>query len=975
MSARFLIIAFLFAASAAAGHADSLGVLIRFGHTDRRPTNWDGSISLSTGKIASLQGWGFEVADCVTGESSWKADTRPPSVGEVFGGHGQKADQAGDDMADIGVIAQFTGVDAHTIATVKTARGDFSFKPGEMKPGAPLRELNGAVSIERVPVARALTHADDRDHDFPAIASDAGGGTWVAWTSFTPGLDRGLRAGSLQEEMKDFTELAKPTGGDQVWLCHRKPGDEKWGEPLAVTPGKGDVMRCAVAVDGRKRVWIFYSDRRGEFFSIYARSFDGQNFSEEMYLTDGRRNDICPVAATDATGRVWVAWQGADTTFFRIYVSRQEEDAGFAKPLVVNEGASRNAWSPAIAATKADGGKIAVVWDGHEKGDYDVFVREFGADGKPDVVRPVANTSDHESRASIAYDESGRLWVAWEQRGSKQGGGLRVLDHGAWKEPAQSVLTALTGRSGKTVSGGGFAGDEKKGPRPKAKPDATRKAGEKPGSLHVLNHCVRIAVDLDGRIWLLCRTRQGQVHSPVGSIWNSHVVYYQGGKWSGPMFMPHTDNRSHGFSAITATAHGILIAHSSDHRQHKIAIWRKNRIAEPDAGNAALGATIDPFINDVFVSEITLDGDAVPPVLVDTKSRPGPDVKPADHTAKLLADIKAVRSHRLNLNGTELRILRGGIHRYDGISGDSGSLEDMWRHSLDVARMDWTACGDHDNGVGREYPWWLTQKTTDAYRLPGQFEPLFGYGRGVGHSENHRNVIFVQRGVRTLPRLPISVASGPGTARDTQMLCNYLRHFNGVCAGFASVTGMGADSPEHDPVVEPLVEICRDVRPNHSAEPEGFMNQALLKGCQFGFMGGDDGFSRAGYTCVYARENSRQAIFDAIKLRHTYAATDNIIADVTCRNGDKIQMMGDEFMTKEPPALVVNFVGTGPFKKVAIVKNGVEVHVVKPGARQTNIIWKDPRPGSNKTSFYYVRGEQVNGELVWVSPMWIKYEP
>jgi hypothetical protein len=27
-----------------------------------------------------------------------------------------------------------------------------------------------------------------------------------------------------------------------------------------------------------------------------------------------------------------------------------------------------------------------------------------------------------------------------------------------------------------------------------------------------------------------------------------------------------------------------------------------------------------------------------------------------------------------------------------------------------------------------------------------------------------------------------------------------------------------------------------------------------------------------------------------------------------------------------------------------------------------------------RTSYYYVRGEQADGELVWVSPMWIAYQ-
>jgi len=30
-------------------------------------------------------------------------------------------------------------------------------------------------------------------------------------------------------------------------------------------------------------------------------------------------------------------------------------------------------------------------------------------------------------------------------------------------------------------------------------------------------------------------------------------------------------------------------------------------------------------------------------------------------------------------------------------------------------------------------------------------------------------------------------------------------------------------------------------------------------------------------------------------------------------------------------------------------------------------------PGA--TSYYYVRGEQEDGELVWISPMWITYRP
>ncbi len=740
MHARILAAVFLLVAGVPAGHAASDAVLIRFGFTDRQPADWDGSLSVSSGRIVSLEGWRFEDTDAVTGESAWIARTRPLSVRKSRGNNPKKlgarkqqqaAQGGGEAMADNGVIAQFTGVAADTLVSVKTARGDFSFKLADVSIGGPVRQLDGAASVERVAASQALTKADNRDHDFPVIATDANDGTWVAWTSFTPGLNRAQRARGLDQEMKNFDELAAPTGGDQVWLSHRRAGDEKWGEPLAVTPGKGDIMRCALAVDGRNRVWVFYSDRRGESFSIYARAYDGRAFGEEMSLTDGRHNDLSPVAVTDSAGRVWVAWQGADTTSFRIFASRQE-DAGFTKPFVVNEGMKRNSWSPAIAATKADGGKIAIAWDGYEKGDYDVLVREFGVDGKSDPARPVANTFDYESRASLAYDGAGRLWIAWEQSGPKWGKdwgaydkedgiglykerriGLRVLDHGMWKEPAQPVKAALPGALSKTgwdsmrwsqpndpetVNRGGFAGDEKKGQGkkqgPGAKSEAERKAGEEAETrgLQVFNNCARIAADHNGRIWLLCRTKQGQFHTPVGSTWSNYAAYYEGDRWTGAMLMPHTDNLLFNFPAVTATARGLRLAHSSDHRQNKLTVWKKNRVTGPGSGNAALGASVDPFVNDVYFSEITLAGAAKPAVLVDAKSPPDPEARPSEATTKELADIKAIRGYRMNLNGAELRILRGEFHRHTEISGDGGGdgpLEDMWRYAP-RCRQRWT---------------------------------------------------------------------------------------------------------------------------------------------------------------------------------------------------------------------------------------------------------------------------------------------
>ena len=97
--------------------------------------------------------------------------------------------------------------------------------------------------------------------------------------------------------------------------------------------------------------------------------------------------------------------------------------------------------------------------------------------------------------------------------------------------------------------------------------------------------------------------------------------------------------------------------------------------------------------------------------------------------------------------------------------------------------MDWIGDGDHDNGAGREYPWWLTQKYNDAYHLPGAFTPMFSYERSVAYPMGHRNCMFAQRGVRTLPRLAAlenGKAVGGVHADDTKMLYRYLHELGEI---------------------------------------------------------------------------------------------------------------------------------------------------------------------------------------------------
>jgi hypothetical protein len=992
----------LVALSTLPAFAADIGVRIRFGLTDSGNTVWDGGVSVSPGAVDKVDGWRFEQSDAVLDGGRWKASTRPLTVRRSNNAKKKaKGKQAGGGlMADNGVFVMLHDVTEQSVIKVETKQGNFEFKLADVPYGKIAEKLDGKVDIERVAFTKPLSTTRD-DDDYPAIATAKSGDVAVAWVSFTPGLDRDERARRLEKEPGDFSYLAKQPGGDRVWVREQRGG--KWSEPIAVTSGGADIYKCAIAYDGKGTTWVFWSENTSwqknamSNFEIFAASISSGKASAPTKLTDSPGNDVSPVAATDSAGRVWVAWQGARDNVFRVLERHQTASGSWTAESRVST-QTRNCWVPAIAS--AADGRVAIAWDTYEKGDYDVWVREFAADGKAMEARPVANSADYEARPSIAYDKEARLWIAWERSGPTWGKNWGALDHrgiglyqgrqigllvladGKWMEPVQPPSVALPGAT------------PRRGPRnlPVRRPEpevTTRKAGqESEANAIAYNNMARIACDRDGRIWLFARSREGTFHMPLGSVWTDFAASYDGEKWTGPTILPHSDNLLYNSPAVAAhPGGGFVVAHSSDHRMDR-------HIERMGAGgNDALGSGSDPFDNDVFVSRLEMNASPAKLKLVAAKVTPAASAAPSAETLAELGDIDRARAYKTTYDGQSLRIVRGEFHRHTEISGDGGNdgpLEDAWRYSIDVAGMDWLGVGDHDNGGGREYTWWLMQKTTDAFRLPGRFDPPFTYERSVAYPEGHRNVVFSQRGVRTLPRLPKTNPEPVVHAPDTQMLYKYLRFFKGVCASHTSATDMGTDWRDNDPEVEPMVEIYQGCRQNYERpgaprcptendaiggwRPLGFVNLALKMGYKFSFESSSDHNStHISYCIVYAKDTSREALLEGMRARHTYAATDNIIAEYRCKAGGKDYLLGDEFSTSEAPTLRLKLHGTAPFSKVTLVKDDEEVQVLTPNKDVVEVTWTDPKPTPGKTSYYYFRGEQANDEIVWVSPMWITY--
>ena len=148
--------------------------------------------------------------------------------------------------------------------------------------------------------------------------------------------------------------------------------------------------------------------------------------------------------------------------------------------------------------------------------------------------------------------------------------------------------------------------------------------------------------------------------------------------------------------------------------------------------------------------------------------------------------------------------------------GNDGSLLDQWRYVLDAGALDWVGCCDHDNGAGREYSWWITQKLTDIFYTPGHFAPMFNYERSVTYPEGHRNVIFAQRGIRRSAAAAHHAADASrACARyaDAVRVSEIVRRRRGV-AHQRHQHGHGL-ARQRSAQVEPVVEIYQGDRQNY----------------------------------------------------------------------------------------------------------------------------------------------------------------
>ncbi len=946
---------------------------------DPTPTDWSGKATVDRGEITGVEGLRFRAGDISTGQAAWKAKSRLIRRGgealkkrleqagkQAFAKAASGPSTFGGDVAPNGVLLSIKDAAGATL-TIDTAQGRFSIAIDSLADGAPRPVLDGRARIERVFPSAPIAEGPGQQ-DFPAAAPDGQSGVWVAGVWHEPRGPEFLPA--LTSRPNSFAEYQPTGGGDQIRLVHLALKDGVYlvdGPPIDVTPPGRDVWRPAVATARDKTVFIAWSENEGGDWNLRGRRLDPATgtLSAVIALTDRPGADADCVLAPAPDGSIWIAWQawikGQADILLAPWTAAQ---AGPLTPIALTE-TPADEWSPSIAVDSS--ARVHVAFDSYQTGDFDVVLRTREPDGTLAAPITVAGGPLFQARPSIAADAQGRVWVAYESRTPNWGKDASNLIEGTGSSLYRRSNVEVACVDGRKVA---------------RAPDPFANAQPRVGRM---NAYARLAVDRDGRPWLAFRHRQEAIWGAnatyvIGAVWTGHVTSLSGRAWTPPRTLSRSDGLLDNRAALVQPGSGpMLIIYSTDGRLRREV---ETTPALSRMYNTNQGSPPGTYNVDLEASALTSHDRLESPRLaeVETPSTAAP-VHPQE-----AEDLERIRGYRITAAGKTYRLLRGEFHRHSEISADGGSdgsLEDMWRYAIDAGGLDWIGDGDHDNGGGKEYTWWLVQKTTDLYTASPRFTPMYCYERSNSYPHGHRNAMFDHRGVRTLPRLvgPLGVVDA-----DTLMFYDYLKEHGGVCASHTSATGMGTDWRDMNPELEPMVEIFQGHRQSYEYlgaprgarrpgesiggwRPLGMVWNALAMQYKIGFQASSDHIStHISYAVALAEDATRPAILDAFRRRHCYAATDNIIMDV--RSGDHV--MGDEFIATGPVALDIVAHGTGPIARVDVIKDFRFAYSTEPRKQRVAFRWTDDeknRPAG--LSWYYVRVIQEDGQIAWASPLWV----
>ena len=792
---------------------------------------------------------------------------------------------------------------------------------------------------------------------YPAIALDAAGRLWLAWTSSRDGRDV---------------------------VVVRSRGPRGWSTETRLDSGEGIESGAALAIDREGLPWVVWHGRRAGIWGVFARHHDGRAWTAERRLTPPTSNGLHPALAVDANGRVWVAWEVPKAGGFGIELAVVDHGRVWSTP-VDNSGSDRR---PALAAVL--GGGVWLAWDSTASGNFDIWLAQaqVGRDGAPTIGQPLAVTRDAriDDSPSLACARDGSLWLAWSSMRGHASEPLRVDRHsgdafvrvyrqGRWWAPPGTAPGALPGQ----VSHGLLD---------KTPHDAV------PAYWHwkQTQNYPRVFVDAQDRAWILWRTDATGAHN--FDLWGR---IHDGERWSPELHLTEFSPGRDEWPAAATRPDGRL----------ELA-WEGQILPRPGEEAALAGGDVDAY-NTLGNRNVVLVGRAVAPAegWSPAPLRPAPEevFRPEETDEPMLP---GPPPRTAKTRDGRWQIYFGDPHTHSILSDAKTGLPDqLLVLARDHLGLDFAVVSDHaEMGRLQAAEFAELQTTSSTFNQEGRFVSLSGWEWTAGVRYGHRVILNRADGAP-----PLSFASpGGDTIEELQA---YLRSTHGIMSphhtGHATWGRWNPDAP-HDEEVEPNFEIAswhgrfelygnpwegRRQVPGHQYQ------DALRRGRHVGVMAASDTHhltpGEGGVTAVLAEHLDRASLFDALRARRNYATTGaRIVLDFRADGAP----MGSRIQAAERVGLSVHVEGTAPIDRVEIVRDLIDSFAVirieqeastlrgvfylyDPGdpqggkrvptddLRRLAVRFEDTVPPSGETS-YYVRVTQIDGQQAWSSPIWIR---
>ena len=801
--------------------------------------------------------------------------------------------------------------------------------------------------------ATASLNTPDVQEDFVSLCTDSKGTPWVAYIEYDGTADTIQLAELSSQGFVKRGEVSRPSTASRA----------------------SNLYQPCLACDGSGTIWCVWSQLEDGQWDLYGRRVtDGKLSREITTIVASPGNDVFPDAKTDRKGRLWVTWQsfnGGNAEIFAKHFDPKQN--AWSEPIQVTKNAAGD-WEPRLAFGNSD--EALIVFDSYRDGNFDVYLARVSPSGDVEL-EAVAGSDRYEARAEAAVSPDGRtLWVAYEDGISRWGKDLgsewRRLGSGLhFDRHLYLVKIDLTTGEFRRVAD-----------VTPLIPRLVATLGQ-PTSASV---CLpELITDRQGNPWLFYRYAE--------SFWQVAVTKYdvEQDRWTQPQQIAQSGYCQDRRSAVALAPDGsIYVACSTDRRTGKDQLVSGVTLARIDPDEPR--AFADP-------SAFAKQKQAAPAFIPvnNTRERPRSD------------------RHRWKFDGEEYTLCWGDLHRHTDFSNcrttDDGCIVEQFRYAYDAAGLDYLATTDHsDQGQGySDYEWWQNQKLADMFHSPGFFVSLYGYEREQRGPYGHRNVFFIDRDgpmiyinrerfakSRWAQRLSLPEQAGARKGEIPPPQLWQLLRESGMRAIAIAHTPAGNDWTLFDQVdtgVEPVMEIYQGSRQSYEGagtpqpavakqdakqnsktgsknKGRGTYQDALAQGHKLGVIASSDHRStNISYGGVYLKTFNRKGVFDAINLRHTIAATDKIVMMLSC-NG---HMLGEVFRTTEKPALKLSIGGTAPLRAVTVVRNEKVVYRFTP---EKSSIYEgtfndaDPVLGENR---YYLRVEQVDGNMGWTSPVWVTY--